>query len=186
MRHLVAKFYRALLNREPEPGGQAAWASILRQARLAIALAGFVPSPEFRGLLPDRTNHTAVSSVVSRLYTEILQRAPEPEDLAAWVDFIVATGDLKTVARGFLTSGEFESRALTLPEFVTILYRTLLGREPDAVGLSGWHLHARATVTTESVARSAGPSRTAVGDAVGLRGPSGGAHRDRHAALTRT
>src|SRR5262245_42629178 len=53
---LVSKFYRALLNRQPEAGGAAAWADVIRQARVRIALSGFVPSPEFRSLLPDRTN----------------------------------------------------------------------------------------------------------------------------------
>jgi hypothetical protein len=37
-----------------------------------------------------------------------------------------------------MASPEFESRALTFGDFVTILYRTFLGREPDGPGLAGW------------------------------------------------
>ncbi len=135
---LVTKFYLALLDRQPEPAGAAAWADVLRQTRVRIALSGFVPSPEFRGLLPDRTDRAAVTSVVTRLYTEILQRQPEPEGLTTWVDFIVQTGNLEAVAQGFLTSAEFESRPLTFPGYVTILYNTFLRRSPDPVGLNGW------------------------------------------------
>lgn len=138
LEQLVAKFYRALLGREPDSEGLAAWVEVLRQARLTMALSGFVASTEFLGVLPDRANRTTVTAVVTSLYVEILQRLPEPAGLASWVDHIVATGDLEGAAAGFLASTEFESRALTLPEFVTILYRAFLGREPEPAGLGDW------------------------------------------------
>src|SRR5262245_58320174 len=64
LNQLVGKFYLAMLGRTAEPAGTAAWAGVLRQARLKIALSGFVPSAEFRSLLPDRTNRAAVTVVV--------------------------------------------------------------------------------------------------------------------------
>ncbi len=135
---LVAKFYVALLNRAPEPEGQAAWVGVLRQARLTIGLLGFIPSKEFQGLLPDRTDASAVGDVVERFYTQILGRPSEPAGKASWVNYIVSTGDLEGAAQSFLASPEFEARALTFPDFVTILYLTFLGRGPDAAGLNGW------------------------------------------------
>ena len=46
----------------------------------------------------------------------------------------------------FLASPEFESRPLTFQDSVWILYRTCLGREPDAPGLDGWESVLRASL----------------------------------------
>ena len=50
MSRLVAMIYQTMLSREPDPGGLAGWTGLLRQARLTMALQGFIPSPEFQGL----------------------------------------------------------------------------------------------------------------------------------------
>ena len=134
---LVTVLYRTFLVREPEPAGLTAWVERFRQARLGLA-QNFTLSAEFQSLLPDRTNRPAVTALVTRFYTEILGRAPEPAGLAAWVDYIVATRDLESAPVSFLASEEFERRALTFREYVVILYRGVLGREPDAGGLDGW------------------------------------------------
>jgi glucose/arabinose dehydrogenase len=134
----IATMYRSLLGRDPDPAGLAAWAHLLRQSRLQLALGGFIPSPEFRALLPDRTNRAAVEAVLARFYTEILGRAPDAQGLARWVDFVVASGSLETAAVGFLASAEFEARPLSSQAYVTVLYRAFLGRAPDPMGLAAW------------------------------------------------
>lgn len=134
----VTTFYRTLLGRDPDPAGLAAWADVLRQARLQIALNGFIPSAEFRTQLPDRTNRTAVEAVLASFYREILGREPDAQGLASWVDFVVATGSLETAAAGFLASAEFEARPLSIPGYITILYRAFLGRDPEPAGLAAW------------------------------------------------
>src|SRR5262245_24563367 len=134
----VTVLYRTLLGRAPDPTGLAAWVDVLRQGRLQLALRGFIPSAEFRALLPDRTNGAAVDAVITRFYTEILGRAPEPTGRTAWVNFVLATSSLETAAVGFLASPEFETRALTPAGYVTILYRTLLGRPPEPAGRAAW------------------------------------------------
>jgi len=63
---------------------------------------------------------------------------PIPVNSPSWVDFIVATRDVETATTAFLTSPGFESQALTFRDYVTILYRALLGRDPDSLGLLGW------------------------------------------------
>jgi len=50
-----------------------------------------VGSLEFQRLLPNRSDRTAVTAVVTRLYKEILGRAPEPAGLEGWVNYIAAT-----------------------------------------------------------------------------------------------
>jgi Domain of unknown function (DUF4214) len=141
---LVTLLYRTFLGRPPDAAGLAVWADLFRRQRLELAVRGFIPSPEFLGLLPDRRDAVAVAAVVSRLYGQLLGRAPDPGGLAAWVSFIVGTGDLESAAVGFLTSREFESRPLTFQDYVAILYRTFLGREPDAAGLDAWEAFLRA------------------------------------------
>src|SRR5206468_1575659 len=135
---LVTTLYQTFLGRNPDPTGLAGWASLIRQARLTIALQGFIPSHEFQGLLPDRTNRAAVTAVVTRLYQQVLGRNPDPAGLQAWVDFIVTTRNLEAAATGFLVSQELESHALTFRGYVTILYRTFLGRDPEPAGLDAW------------------------------------------------
>jgi hypothetical protein len=135
---LVTALYRAVLGRDPEPGGLSGWTGVFRQARLSLATEGFIPSAEFQGILPDRTNRQAVTAVLTRFYTEILGRAPEPFGLTLWVDYVVSTGDLEGAAVNFLVSPEFEARPLTFRDYVTILYRTFLGRPPEPTGLDGW------------------------------------------------
>src|SRR5437867_10192669 len=143
---LVTKLYLTFLGRNPDPGGLAAWAALVRQARLNIALQGFIPSQEFQGLLPNRTNQTAVTTVVTRLYQQVLGRAPEQAGLQAWVDFIVTTGNLETAAQGFLASQEFESHPQTFRDYVTTLYRTFLNRDPEPAGLDAWEAILRDTL----------------------------------------
>jgi subtilisin len=135
---LVAALYHAFLDRPPEPEGLAAWTQSFREARVALALEGFVLSAEFQGLLPDRGDVTAVSAVVDRLYTEILGRPADAPGLSRWVAYIAATADVDGAAVAFLVSPEFERRPLTLQDYVRVLYRTFLGREPDAPGLLAW------------------------------------------------
>jgi streptogramin lyase len=134
---LVATLYEALLGRPPDPGGLVGWTDVLRRQRLAVADA-FTRSAEFQRLLPDRANRTAVAAAVTRLYTEILGRQPDPGGLADWVEYIARTGDVEGAAAGFLASVEFEARPLSLRDYVVILYRAFLGREPEPAGLDAW------------------------------------------------
>jgi hypothetical protein len=135
---LVTTLYRAFLDRDPDPGGLAGWVQHFRMARVNLANGPFILSEEFRNLLPNRADPVAVGAVVTRFYADILGRSPDQTGLNAWVNYIVATGDLEGVAVAFITAAEFESQPLTSRDYVTILYRAFLGREPDVHGLDGW------------------------------------------------
>ena len=111
-----------------------------------MAVSGFIPSAEFRALVPDRSNRAAVEALITRFYAQLLGRAPEPAGFVAWVDFVLASGNLETTAVGFLTSPEFEARLLTYQGYVTILYRTFLSREPDGAGLAAWEAVLQSTL----------------------------------------
>jgi hypothetical protein len=134
----VTVLYRVFLGREPDAPGLAGWAGLL-QDNFDSVLPGFVGSPEFSSLLPSRQNRPAVEAVVRRLYQQVLGRsAPAASEVAGWTDYIVATGDVLGVARGFFRSEEYNASSRTLLQHVGVLYRTFLGREPALSEATPW------------------------------------------------
>ena len=134
----VSVLYRVFLGREPDAPGLAGWVGLL-QDNFDSLLPGFVGSPEFSSLLPSHQNRPAVESVVRRLYQQVLGRsAPAASEVAGWTDYIVATGDLLGVARGFFRSAEYNASSRTLLQHVGVLYRTFLGREPALSEATPW------------------------------------------------
>ena len=133
---LVTALYRALLAREPEAAGLEYWVDVLRQDWLALARS-LVESPEFGNLLPDRKDRLAVGAVVNRFYAAFTGRVPAPSEVAGWIDYIVATGDVEGAVAVFVTSTEFE-RARTFRITVWSLYDGILQRGPDPAGWDYW------------------------------------------------
>jgi hypothetical protein len=133
----VTLLYERLLGRSPDAPGLAGWVGRL-QADYDTALPGFVNSQEFRSLVPNLQDRPAVGAVVSRLYKEVLGRTPDAAEAGAWTDYVVATGDLLGVARGFFDSAEYNGTPRTLAQHVVILYRTFLGREPAPAEVGPW------------------------------------------------
>lgn len=159
---LVTILYRAFLGRDPEPVGLAYWGTQVRLEGPRLAVQGFLPSAEFHSWLPDRSNQAAVTQVVTRFYTELLGRNPDPDGLAYWVNHVAVTHDTVGPAVAFLTSAEFENRAVPLQRYIMVLYRAFLGRDPDREGLEFWverlraDLHAiihRAFISSEEFQR---------------------------------
>ncbi len=128
---LVTKFYLALLDRPPEPEGLAAWVDVLRQARVAIAVAGFIPSAEFQAHVIDP--RFIPNDVLIRFYTVATLLPLNPVEIK-----LLSSLSTEQVARHFLGTQPFESRALTFSEYIAILYQTFLNREPDPAGLDAW------------------------------------------------
>lgn len=80
-----------------------------------------------------------ILSFVERIYIYVLDREPEAEGAKFWSDKLWSfrrTG--AEVAQGFIFSPEFESRGTSDKEFVTILYKTFFGRDPEDTGLEFW------------------------------------------------
>lgn len=74
-----------------------------------------------------------------RLYTQVLGRDSDPVGLEYWSNRLrthqISFADC---ARGFLFSQEFISKNVSDTEYVSVLYRTFLDREPEPSGLSYW------------------------------------------------
>lgn len=130
----VRSLYHTILQREPAASEVQAWIDIGMLPIFNSLVPGFVRSPEFQRLLQS----TPASLVVSRLYQNVLGRMETPSENAAWVAYLVRTGDWEGVAIGFLDSPEYLSGRRSLADHVTILYRTFLGRDPEPAGLSAW------------------------------------------------
>jgi len=72
---------------------------------------------------------------VSQLYTRILGRAPDAGGFAFWVSDERSARDMAAI---FASSDEMQSRFPNDADWVTEMYRILLGREPDAGGRQFW------------------------------------------------
>ena len=84
----------------------------------------------------------SAASVV-RLYQAALGRSPDGPGLAFWAGNLQAGVPLSQLAASFLTSPEFLGRfpaaaSGTAEAFVRQIYQNVLGREPDAGGLTFW------------------------------------------------
>lgn len=133
----VTLLYSLLLQRAPDQAGLDGWVRDLA-ARFAPALGAFIDSPEFQFLVRSTQGRAAVDALVGRLYDTVLQRTPAASEVAAWTDYILATGDFRGAAAAFFESNEYTSQPRTLAEHVTRLYRAFLGRDPEAGATTPW------------------------------------------------
>ena len=75
----------------------------------------------------------------TRLYTVVLERDPDPSGLNDWSNRLRTRQiTFEACARGFLFSPEFISRNVSDSDYVSVLYRTFLDRDPEGDGLSYW------------------------------------------------
>ncbi len=84
------------------------------------------------------SNLNLPSQFISKLYSEILGRAPDPAGWVSWHNYFITYGcnlaTLTSCAQSFYASSEFANLHYTTPEIVFTMYRSLLCREPDQSG----------------------------------------------------
>lgn len=85
-------------------------------------------------------NEEEVRKFVTRLYYTLLDREPENDTVVdEWTRKLVNKEvDGAGIAQGFVLSDELNNQKLSHEVFVTRLYETFLGREPDQQGLNNW------------------------------------------------
>lgn len=90
-----------------------------------------------------------------RLYRAALDRTPDVVGLGGWIKALDTGSLLTSVASGFLGSQEFMNKYggpdPSDKELVTLLYRNVLHRDPDPVGLDGWLNNLKNGQSRESV-----------------------------------
>ena len=88
---------------------------------------------------PTSTPKAKILEFVKRIYIYVLDREPEENGAVYWSNELWnfnRTG--AEVAQGFIFSPEFEARNTSDKEFITILYKTFFGRDPDEAGMKFW------------------------------------------------
>jgi Domain of unknown function (DUF4214) len=104
------RLYAAALGRAPEAAGMGYWISMLDGgASLRDVAGGFMASPEF-GLLVGA--HADDTTFVTKLYNNVLHRAPEAEGLAYWKDMLAGGASRASVLVGFSESPENQAQVI--------------------------------------------------------------------------
>ncbi|MBR4446143.1 MAG: DUF4214 domain-containing protein, partial [Solobacterium sp.] len=153
----IERCYLVMMDRNSDAGGKKNWLD-KREAGVSnnYILKGFVESREFAkicsdfGITPGTINLTeardknlGITKFVSRCYSEVLGRKADTGGLNNWCGKILAAKNKKqeainTASNGFFHSPEFIKKNTTNEQYVTILYKTFLGREPDTGGFNNW------------------------------------------------
>lgn len=83
---------------------------------------------------------TSRAAQVTRLYDAVFDRAPDEAGLRFWTAALQSGAGLDDVAELFVQSPEFRDTYgdVGQGEFVTLLYRNVLDREPDPEGQAFW------------------------------------------------
>ena len=149
--------YEVLMGRASDAGGKKQWLEKLENGvSRNYVLKGFFGSKEFHTLCSNygitagtiklteaRDQNYGITSFVARCYTKALERKFDAGGLNTWCKKILAAANKKqaaidTASNGFFHSAEFVNKNHTNEKYVTILYRTFLGREPDTGGFTNW------------------------------------------------
>ena len=166
VRAFVRRLYQTCLGRQPDAGGLTNWSKNLKAGALngAQVAASFFTSTEYQN-----GKHSNLEFVTS-LYNAMLGRQPSSSEVNGWSSSI-ASGSVSRsqVFDSFCGSQEFIRLCATygitagridpsqyymgedltsIQSFVTRLYNTCLGREPDASGLDNWTQNLKAGART--------------------------------------
>ena len=149
----ITTLYYTLMDRKPDSAGKNYW---LKEFSSGLSrkymLAQFVASKEFNGICDEygmavgrvqlkdgRDLYPAQAKFTYRLYDKVMNRKPDIGGLNYWATQL---GTKKVTAYEaslyFLHSDEFLKKKTTNEQYVTILYRTFFGREPEKAGMNYW------------------------------------------------
>lgn len=80
-----------------------------------------------------------VRGFVQRLYQVVLNREPDASGWDFWEQKLISgESSGAEAAYGFVFSEEYQRRHTGAEDYVDLLYRALMGREPDEGGLQNW------------------------------------------------
>jgi hypothetical protein len=127
----VDALYQAMLGREPGQAELDWWVRAVLE-RFNTLLPGFIDSPEFQRLVPSCQDQVAVTLFVGRLYQQVLRRVASPDEVVWWTQDIITWCALEEAVETFFNTGEYLGVPRTLADHVTVLYRALLARVPEA------------------------------------------------------
>ncbi|MDL2324566.1 DUF4214 domain-containing protein [Ruminococcaceae bacterium OttesenSCG-928-A16] len=107
-----------------------------------VVFAGAPVSTPFANAGKPTASSTGVRGFVERLYTLVMDRPGEVAGVNSWVNEITSGRQTAAQVIHFFFNGpEFATKNTTNNQYLTILYRTMMNREPDAAGLANWLEH---------------------------------------------
>ena len=160
--------YQALFDRDADASGKQNWVDLLNNGvSRTYVLKGFTDSEEFNQLCSvygiqqgtittteNRDKNPQVTAFANRLYTIALDRSADVNGLNDWTGKLLdKTQTPEQVASGFVFSQEMTNRNLSNQEFVTMLYQTMMDREPDEDGLNDWVTQLQSGTSRQTVFR---------------------------------
>lgn len=142
--------YQAFFNREPDEGGQAYWKAQLEAGiDRAQVLNGFIYSVEFLtycskiGVIPfteaKRLAYFA-TPYINGYFEQFTGQKADPAVLNDWLTALLddRSKSLFDLIEELYNSQQFKDLNTTDEEFVTILYKALLERDPEQAGFDHW------------------------------------------------
>lgn len=97
-------------------------------------------------------DEASVEKFCKRLYSDCLERQPDPTGINYWKNKILngeCTGS--DAAANFVFSEEYDKKGVTKTEYIKMLYRVFMGREADENGLAFWKQKMREGWSREQV-----------------------------------
>jgi len=136
---MIVSAYQTVLNRNPEPSGQAWWLSQMQagNAQPDDAHRIFLTTDEFYNVEGAGT----VTGYITALYEDILGRDPDASGLSFWSKALAQSGR-NSIVNGMWNSDE------TIGERVTQAYSDLLGRSANSSEIAFWKAVALRSGTT--------------------------------------
>jgi hypothetical protein len=116
------------------------WAAVWRGFAQQQTMPGAVTLCSVTRGRHDATAYPADAAPIARLYLAYLNRAPDEATLGPWVARHKAGMSLAAIAEALANTPDFLALygRLTDEQFVTRVYRNVLNRDPDPVGLAHW------------------------------------------------
>lgn len=157
----ITLLYQNVLDRNSDSAGFQNWMNNLENGMSrANVLLGFSNSQEFiNGTATDARAYgragveSSWSDDVFRLYQATLGRSPDWDGLLNWIGNFANGMSYGAVASGFVNSEEFQKvyGSTTNDQFVTLLYKNVLDRDPEDSGLQNWLNHLSSGMARERV-----------------------------------
>lgn len=114
----VYRLYRAIFDRDPDPGGYDSWTGALAagQKSFAQVVTQFMAAPEFTATYGAATTD---AEFVTLLYENVLKRMPDGGGLSYWITALEGGASRVSVVTSFMASPEFVARTVPgLADFI--------------------------------------------------------------------
>jgi hypothetical protein len=126
-RREVTEDYETILNRQPGPGETQTWVAAFQAGQTEEQVRiQFLSSPEYQ------STHAGAAAEIAGFYQDVLNRAPQPQDITAWQGQLRMGVSLTNVATQVARSTEAYQDALD------IFYETYLNRSATSQDHASW------------------------------------------------